>query len=472
MPSLRIAIRIPSIHSPSDNLNPYRVLVRRRFSEPLLALLFFILGLWLWDNHMGASRAHAPDSIQLALRKADRDLQLAQACQEIPPALRALLGIESLPFTLAASIHTLEELRLHPAFGEADRNEAAFAIGVLTALQADANPATGPFQQLGLPAPPPPAGISRRLRQGAGFWWDLAYLQGVNHHNAPEAASLVRDRTQTLVRYTIASRGALLLLTAASIPFIPATLLAFLKLRHRRPSNEKIHWTTSFGIGVFLIASLGHIGFSTSLNLMIQKIAEWPTPTPGNPVVPTPAFLLLDALTRLLPACIALAFLFRRSTHAVSRLDLNGPLAGRTVLGAFAILQIIDFGFRNTLFRLPDPSLGTLSPAESGPWGLIFTITSACFIAPIAEEILYRGVLFRSLANHLRLPAAAAISAILFALVHFYPLPSLILVGAVGFTCALAYASSRSLLTAVALHALYNAAQKIPEWMVYHAPLA
>ena len=466
------AATLPPIQSSADISNPYRALVRRRFSEPLLVLLFFTFGLWLWDNHLGAPRTYAPDALQLALRKVDRDLRLADACQDLPGAFRPLLGIDPLPFTMTRSIEALETLRLDRSFPAAERAEAAFAVGVLTAAQADANPATGPFRQLGLPGPPAPTAILNRIGRGDESWWDLAYLEGVNHPGVQEARTLVEGRSRTLLRYALATRGSVLLLAAVSLPFIPGTLLAFMRTRRAPQENYTTRWTTSFGLGIFLIASLGHVGFSTILNLMIQKIAEFPARDPGEPVIPAPVFVLLDALTRLLPALIAVAFLFRRPGHAISRFRLDGPLAGRTVLGAFAILQIIDFGFRATVFRLSADPLGGLSPAESGPWGLVLAITSACLIAPIAEEILYRGVLFRSLANHLRLPRAALLSAVLFALVHFYGLPSLIMVGIVGFVCALAYASSHALLTAVALHALYNAALKIPEWMIYHAPLA
>ena len=44
-------------------------------------------------------------------------------------------------------------------------------------------------------------------------------------------------------------------------------------------------------------------------------------------------------------------------------------------------------------------------------------------------------------------------------------------VGIFGFTCALLYASTGSLGTVIAFHMLYNTSIKIPEWIVYHAPL-
>ena len=136
------------------------------------------------------------------------------------------------------------------------------------------------------------------------------------------------------------------------------------------------------------------------------------------------------------------------------------------------MLQVIEFGLRMTIDRSgPVDPLGGLEPIEDGMWGLLFSIVTACIAAPIADEILYRGVLFRSLANRLHVSVAVLVSSLVFALVHFYPLSSLLTVFTVGAACALCYVSSRTLLTAIALHALYNAAIKIPEWIVYHAPL-
>ncbi|MBC8130683.1 MAG: CPBP family intramembrane metalloprotease, partial [Rhizobiaceae bacterium] len=98
-------------------------------------------------------------------------------------------------------------------------------------------------------------------------------------------------------------------------------------------------------------------------------------------------------------------------------LGLAAKPDGALVLGTFALLTVIDQILKRTLGEatLPDPT-GGLSPMESGPWGLILALTSACLAAPVAEEILYRGVLFRSLSNRLRVPAAVVFSSVIFAI--------------------------------------------------------
>jgi membrane protease YdiL (CAAX protease family) len=174
---------------------------------------------------------------------------------------------------------------------------------------------------------------------------------------------------------------------------------------------------------------------------------------------------------RLLPALVALALLFRKGSHAISRLGLRKMPDMGLILGMFAIVTAIDRLLRPTLGGLmqPDPT-GGLSLLESGGWGLAFIAVSACLAAPIAEEILYRGILFQTLSNRIRVPAATLLSALVFAVVHFYDAYGVVSVGIFGMACALCF-KGRGLSTAVLLHVFYNSVIKFPEWIVYHAAL-
>lgn len=464
--------------------NPYRQLVRRRFPEPLLLLLVFVLGVWLWDNHFGPTVAaidpvQRADEWELTLRKTDRDLRLAAGTDDMPAWVQPLLGIDSMAAVLDDRIRALDKMvsgrHRHAETQQvgALADEGAYALGVLSALRDDIPAARGPFQQLGIARPPPPGRVYSRVIQGDEYWWDGAYLASLDEPGIELATRLVDARTRHLVSDAIKARGLVAALTFGGLVFLPGTLLAFLRAgKTPRPVRYPERWTLSFGLGVFLLAFLSYLGFSLTFNLALEHIASRPT-AEGGMLLSMPFYITIDSLTRFLPALIAVALLFRRPRHAVSRLGLAGPLDGRMVLGGFAMIQILEFGLRMTFERAmpPDPT-GGLSISEAGPWGLVLGIASACLAAPVAEEIVYRGVLFRSLANRLRLPLAVLISSAVFAVVHFYALPSLGLIAAVGVVCALCYAASRTLLTAIVLHALYNASIKIPEWVVYHTALS
>jgi membrane protease YdiL (CAAX protease family) len=77
-------------------------------------------------------------------------------------------------------------------------------------------------------------------------------------------------------------------------------------------------------------------------------------------------------------------------------------------------------------------------------------------IAPIIEEIVFRGLLFGALAARLGIVGSALVTAVLFGAVHGDPIlfPTL---AALGFVAALAYAATGNLWVAIILHALNNA---------------
>ncbi|HEX3465418.1 MAG TPA: CPBP family intramembrane glutamic endopeptidase [Candidatus Elarobacter sp.] len=84
------------------------------------------------------------------------------------------------------------------------------------------------------------------------------------------------------------------------------------------------------------------------------------------------------------------------------------------------------------------------------------TVLTAVAVAPVVEEIFFRGLLFGALARPIGVLAGALVTGLLFGLVHFdlVLFPTL---AALGFIGALAYARSGNLWTSVTLHALNNA---------------
>ena len=217
-----------------------------------------------------------------------------------------------------------------------------------------------------------------------------------------------------------------------------------------------------FGLVVFLAATLAWIGFTMTLEIGISTL----------PNIHPAVGIFLDSTARMLPPLIALGLLFRRPSHAIRVLGLRGPIAFKSILGLFSLLMIIDQVLRSTIgTQIESEPGGGLSLADAGLWGLAFAIISACLLAPFAEEILYRGILFRSFWNRLGVIPAAILSSIIFAALHFYDGYGLASVGVFGLSCALLYAATGSLTSSIALHVLYNSAIKIPEWIIYHGSL-
>jgi membrane protease YdiL (CAAX protease family) len=101
-----------------------------------------------------------------------------------------------------------------------------------------------------------------------------------------------------------------------------------------------------------------------------------------------------------------------------------------------------------------------LDIALSGGAATVLAILLAVVLAPITEEIVFRGVLFRALTDRVGMWAAAALSSAVFAVIHFEVLFSqpLALVGlfTVGMALAIAYHRTGSLLVPIVGHAVFN----------------
>jgi hypothetical protein len=305
---------------------------------------------------------------------------------------------------------------------------------------------------------------SGQLANHGGTWWHARWIEAMEKDMPPACQwrdAHERDSQQLRAR-TIFARSWVWLLGLAGVAFIPSTLVDLKRGLHAKPRGYGGAWPLPLGMVVFLVATLAWIGFTMMLDLGISALPEL------HPL----AGILLDSAARLLPAMIALGLLFRRPSHAVRVLGLDRPLAPKTILGVFSLLIIIDLLLRATLGGgdSAEPG-GGLSAGEAGIWGLAFAVVSACLLAPLGEELLYRGVLFRSFWNRLGVMPAALLSSLVFAGLHFYDGYGLLSVGVFGLSCALLYSATGSLGACIMLHLLYNSSIKLPEWLIYHALL-
>ncbi len=97
--------------------------------------------------------------------------------------------------------------------------------------------------------------------------------------------------------------------------------------------------------------------------------------------------------------------------------------------------------------------LMTFPREDALAFGLMFLVVVG--VAPLSEELLFRGLIFTTLNAHYHTRIAYGLSALIFALFHFQPLafPPLL---ALGVLLARAYRRTGSIWTAVAFHALIN----------------
>lgn len=450
----------PASSSTIPARNPYRAILRRDYPEPLIALLAFILGIWLWDHYFGKSAGYAPGTEEIALVKIDRDLRLADAMTGDPSWLRWLAGVDEPAMVRRNGIRALEKLAADgsmnlpglEAYAILKAEEQGLSLRE-TLAETMQGQMISDFAQ-----------ASTSLANHRGTWWQARWVAAMEKELSPACQwreGYQADARQLRMR-AICARSWVWLLGLFGLAFAPRTLRKFQSGLSAEPRGYGGAWPLSLGMVMFLVATLAWIGFTMTLELGIGAL-------PGlHPL----AAILLDSAARLLPALIVLGLLFRRPGHVVRVLGLDRPLFPQTVLGIFSLLMLADLLLRAAGGggESTEPG-GGLSAGEAGIWGLVFAVVSACLLAPLSEELLYRGVLFRSFWNRLGVLPAVVLSSTIFAVLHFYDGYGLLSVGIFGCSCALLYAATGSMGACILLHMLYNFSIKLPEWLVYHGPL-
>jgi membrane protease YdiL (CAAX protease family) len=120
-------------------------------------------------------------------------------------------------------------------------------------------------------------------------------------------------------------------------------------------------------------------------------------------------------------------------------------------IGSTALLVIVAFVLEQVGLP-PEPSTAELAIQQVDPWLIILSVV---ILAPIAEEIFFRGVVFNAWLREGGRAYAYVGSAALFAVIHL-SLVSLVPIFFLGLALAWVYERSGSLLAPIAMHATVN----------------
>lgn len=127
------------------------------------------------------------------------------------------------------------------------------------------------------------------------------------------------------------------------------------------------------------------------------------------------------------------------------------------VINIFILSFLINYGLMRVIHIPPSHQPIIILLLKQNHPGIISLIgIQAILLAPVAEELLFRGFLFRVIHSRISFFPAALISSMVFASLHknlfiFLPLTCL------GMAFAYAYKKSRNILFPILLHASYNA---------------
>jgi membrane protease YdiL (CAAX protease family) len=203
------------------------------------------------------------------------------------------------------------------------------------------------------------------------------------------------------------------------------------------------------------------IGFAPMIAMNLAALLIDPTRLPVGPGwLWLPLTVLVQAWWLAYPLWIA------RRRHGGSPL-LPRP---RTVIveallamAAVPVVMLILAGvFTGLAYLIGDSAMPTrpLEPYARSPhqFDWIGLIILAVTVAPIAEEVFFRGMLYSALRRRLPLIVAAPIQAVLFGLVHPFGLADRAGVVLIGLALAVFYEWRKTLLAPMLLHAMINAA--------------
>jgi len=242
----------------------------------------------------------------------------------------------------------------------------------------------------------------------------------------------------------------------ARIPTIRATLAA------RAPALRHTPWSWREAFLLALLALLLNLLASFAV-LSIERLT-------GSDAASLSMTLLIQ--TAWVPLCILAlvrAMLLRHGTTWTAAFGLAprrfAREMGRAILLLLAlfpplVLTAIVAQFVLTRLHIPVERqfvVNILTDPNQPVWLRAYLCVAATLVAPVVEEIAFRGILLPALARSGRWVLAAGVVAMLFAAAHFN-LVSLLPLFVLAFGLSLAYMESGSLWLPILMHSLFNAA--------------
>jgi membrane protease YdiL (CAAX protease family) len=190
----------------------------------------------------------------------------------------------------------------------------------------------------------------------------------------------------------------------------------------------------------------------------IVYLTPWARAIP--PLVGLPFALLCLVWMLVYPLRVARRYgWLPRTSNLDSRIVLEFFVAVLVVTATWVVL-VIGHMIWVSLFDGPLGSPGVLGRAarSNNLLLLVVLVAFAVGVAPVAEEVLFRGVMYNALCRYMSRARAMFLQAIVFGLLHWpYGAVPAVAIGLMGTVFALVYDLRRTLLAPILCHAFYNA---------------
>ncbi len=212
-------------------------------------------------------------------------------------------------------------------------------------------------------------------------------------------------------------------------------------------------------IGVVVTQNIMVLCFSDMFSEEVQEITPW-LAVIAVVTLQLPLLGVFYAARRFFPEIFA-GQLNRTNLSLVETIKVATPLFIRYL----PIIWIASLVWSNILTLLqkfglikefPPQELVTLLSKGGDPLAIGLLIISAIFLAPIVEELIFRGCIYRFFKSKMSLLASQIVSGVLFSIMHFN-LMSLVPLIVVGFLLNIVYEKSGNILVPICFHAFFNA---------------
>lgn len=240
--------------------------------------------------------------------------------------------------------------------------------------------------------------------------------------------------------------------------------------REQRPGGDLlVPFSVLDGVVLVVWSLLGQL-LAVSIVLVALDLAGVdPTGLAG------PSLGAVTAVTQSLVLAGAFAWLAGRGSWSWRIFGSRRPSTVHVLLGlgggllAFAVSFGVIVTGDALVGPLESPGQALLEAEMLQGSALVLTFLVAAVLAPLLEEVIFRGVLFQALGRRVGWVAGALVSSLVFAVVHLEVVLPLgvesIVYGTallgVGLVLVLVFHRSRSLLTAVVAHATFNGLQLV-----------
>ena len=209
-------------------------------------------------------------------------------------------------------------------------------------------------------------------------------------------------------------------------------------------------------IGIYLLATVG-----TSIVVAIIAAISGGAESLAETMSSGPMSVLSYALSMGLTIVGVLIYRkLRRGTGRMFHFSLRGfnPML---ILWGFVMVLLTGVVIEPVLELFPDAFLKMIDKmGMNGGWSILMLVG----LAPVMEEVLFRGILLESVRSKHSAGRAIVVSALMFGVIHFIP-QQVVNAFAIGLILGYIYVRTESLWPVIVIHALNNAmAYVIMQW--------